>query len=425
MEENIKKQLDNPTPPPVPQPPTPPAFQETEEKEFEKERQEDCNRTAQENCNRENATGESTPENEDGQTSAPPNLDELLKRADQELKAFETEPLPNVGIFSRVFSFKGRITRMEFILTHVLIMLHFSLVCYVANVSMQIASFCIGNEAAGSLYNRLVFFSGLFVFMWFYTAQGVKRCHDVGWCGWFFYIPFINIPLLFRKPQKDTNRYGRPAALRTTCTEEALSARETRKRGIICAAAWLFFSPVYLFLTWHWRIQKVMARVIMFIVSPLVISVGYGFSVAHEQSQAENTREAKVMKYISKENTGTALPLKEVDWQGRDRLTGLETYRVDLKEKLSEKQLQSLETLAKKKNSGWTAYANEEEAENAEDYGYYLEDYGQSLPQSAPAKPTYFQFTKNISDPKSKKKQRIVLTIQKDEKDGVLTIQGL
>lgn len=425
MEENTKKQQDNLTPPPVPQPPTPPTFQESEEKEIEKERQENGDRTAQENGDRTNVTGENMPENENGQTSTPPNLDELLKRADQELKAFEAEPLPNVGIFSRVFSFKGRITRMEFLLTHALILLHFSLVGYVANVSMQIASFSIGNEAAGSLYNRLMFFSGLFIFMWFYTAQGVKRCHDVGWCGWYFYIPFINIPLLFKKPQKKTNRYGRPAALRNTCTEEVSSARETRKRGIICAAAWLFFSPVYLFLTCHWRIQKVMARVIMFMVSPLVISVGYGFSVAHQQSLAENTREAKVMKYLSKENTGMALPLKEVDWQGRDRLTGLETYRVDLEDKLSKKQLQSLETLAKKENSGWTAYANEEEADNADDYGYYLEDYGQSLPQSAPTKPTYFQFTKDISDSKSKKKQRIVLTIQKDDKDGVLTIQGL
>ncbi len=43
---------------------------------------------------------------------------------------------------------------------------------------------------------------------WFRIAQGAKRCHDINCSGWYQFIPFYTIVLLFQKGKIDVNRYG-------------------------------------------------------------------------------------------------------------------------------------------------------------------------------------------------------------------------
>ena len=354
---------------------------------------------------------------------SPAQMERLMKETDRELEAFDAKPLANAGILVRAFSFKGRITRAEYLISHALIPLHFMLVAYVANVASEIASFSVGAEAAGSLYNRLMLFSGLFMFCWFYTAQGVKRCHDVGWSGWWFYVPFINIPLFFKKSRPETNRYGLPASLRATNAEDATAATLVRRRGIWCAATWLICSPVYLFLTWRWKIQRLFARLVMLLVSPFIISVGYTSQVAHKQAKIARTHEARAIGFLSEDNLGVALPVDEAEWRGRERFTGADTYDISFSKALTESDYKRIAALAEDKESGWVAYQDEEEADSDGDYGYYMEDYGTSAKEVKAKAPTCFRFTKTLKGRK-KREFNVTLTILKQEKEAKLTVQA-
>lgn len=449
-ENNISQQNHNgTTPPPLPQPATPPPFKDGEDNGGEQGKndgKDKAENAAFEKTTNAEAAEESvvepinnTPsdasleeaedgtaariENTPGTIPSPAQMERLIEETDRELKAFDAEPLPNVGLFARAFSFKGRITRAEFLISHALIPLHFLLVSYVATIAAEIAGFTIGTEAAGSLYNRLMLFSGLFAFCWFYTAQGVKRCHDVGWNGWWFYIPFINLPLLFKKTLEEPNRYGLPATIRTSEAEHAAAAALSRKRGIWCAVSWLVCSPVYLYLTWRWKIQKPMARLIMLLVSPLIISIGYTTHVAREQIKTENTYEARAVAMLSQKNLSIALPIDEAQWRGRERLTGLYTYNVSFEKALTEKDFKRLEALSRQAGSGWAAYQDEAEAENADDYGYFMEDYGKPAASSQKAPSQCFRFSKTLKDPKDKKDYIVTLTILRHADHAKLTLQ--
>lgn len=46
------------------------------------------------------------------------------------------------------------------------------------------------------------------IMIWFYVAQHVKRCHDMGHSGWFMLIPFYIFFLYFLTGQEDDNKYG-------------------------------------------------------------------------------------------------------------------------------------------------------------------------------------------------------------------------
>lgn len=39
-------------------------------------------------------------------------------------------------------------------------------------------------------------------------AVGVKRCHDVGKSGWWFFIPLFPLWLILEKGESETNQYG-------------------------------------------------------------------------------------------------------------------------------------------------------------------------------------------------------------------------
>jgi uncharacterized membrane protein YhaH (DUF805 family) len=95
------------------------------------------------------------------------------------------------------FSFRGRISRKEFIMSFLTVFL----------------SFCM----LGSRF----FLLWIFLF-WFLFAQRAKRCHDLGHSGWWQFIPLYELWLLCAKGQVGKNEYGEdPQAL-----EEDLSSQK-------------------------------------------------------------------------------------------------------------------------------------------------------------------------------------------------------
>ncbi len=109
---------------------------------------------------------------------------------------YEIEPKPRM--FSRPFSFKGRIRRLEYGLSVI--------ISFFVSVIMQVMlELGIDSESAGLL---LVYFILLIPYCWFTLAQGAKRCHDRGNSGWYQIIPFYYIVLLFGDGEKGTNSYG-------------------------------------------------------------------------------------------------------------------------------------------------------------------------------------------------------------------------
>ena len=98
-------------------------------------------------------------------------------------------------MFKNPFSFEGRIRRTEYGL---------SLIAAAAGrvfVTMILAS---GNQEGLGFLNLLF----QVPFLWFFWAQGAKRCHDVGLNGWYQLIPFCPLFLIFASGEEGSNEYG-------------------------------------------------------------------------------------------------------------------------------------------------------------------------------------------------------------------------
>jgi uncharacterized membrane protein YhaH (DUF805 family) len=94
-------------------------------------------------------------------------------------------------MFKAPFSFKGRITRTEYIISTIvfLFVYGFSLPKMIRSEDLFVILF---NVAA-----------------WFWLAQGAKRCHDFGQVGWIQIIPIINpIVLWLFQGSTGENQYG-------------------------------------------------------------------------------------------------------------------------------------------------------------------------------------------------------------------------
>ncbi|WP_035756895.1 DUF805 domain-containing protein [Hugenholtzia roseola] len=97
-----------------------------------------------------------------------------------------------------IFSFSGRIGRLEYFLTGIGVFVANSLATYFLNI---VAS----DDPTTALF--LVALLSLFL-CWISLAQAVKRSHDVGNSGWWCLIPFYGLYLLFKEGDKGKNNYG-------------------------------------------------------------------------------------------------------------------------------------------------------------------------------------------------------------------------
>ena len=98
----------------------------------------------------------------------------------------------------RPFSFKGRIGRLQLILSYVM-----GFVAWFASSLLFDIEHSDGNGGV-----ILLFLACTAVFFWFLYAQCAKRCHDLGKSGAWMFVPFWNILLFFAEGEKKDNQYG-------------------------------------------------------------------------------------------------------------------------------------------------------------------------------------------------------------------------
>ena len=97
-------------------------------------------------------------------------------------------------MFRAPFSFEGRIRRMEYGISYFLHIL------YLFSLGGVFTNF---GEPPSLIIILLMVPS-----FWFLFAQGAKRSHDVGNSGWFQFIPFYILWLIFAAGRKGKNKYG-------------------------------------------------------------------------------------------------------------------------------------------------------------------------------------------------------------------------
>ena len=98
-------------------------------------------------------------------------------------------------MFKNPFSFDGRIRRLEFGLSQIIVF------------SVFLTSFLLAvaiGRAGGGFISFFLIIAGL----WFRLAQGAKRCHDLGDSGWYQLIPFYGFLLLFKDGEPRRNDWG-------------------------------------------------------------------------------------------------------------------------------------------------------------------------------------------------------------------------
>ncbi len=83
----------------------------------------------------------------------------------------------NQKMFTRPFSFKGRIRRLEYGLSYLVYLVFYNLF-----IGALAADFSVPVYIVLCVLGIVLF--------WFVLAQGVKRCHDRGNSGWYQLIPF-------------------------------------------------------------------------------------------------------------------------------------------------------------------------------------------------------------------------------------------
>lgn len=99
-------------------------------------------------------------------------------------------------MFKNPFSFEGRIRRMEYGISIIIIA--------VVRVILS-AVLMNGSNSAGAGIIALFLSIPL---IWFALAQATKRCHDLGNSGWWQLIPLYGFWLLFQEGKAELNKYG-------------------------------------------------------------------------------------------------------------------------------------------------------------------------------------------------------------------------
>lgn len=99
----------------------------------------------------------------------------------------------NLFMFKNILSFSGRIRRLEYGLTYLLFLIFYFFVIFLIEFFEKFES---------------IFYLLFILFYWLILAQGVKRCHDLGKSGFYQFIPFYGLWMLFEEGQQGKNGYG-------------------------------------------------------------------------------------------------------------------------------------------------------------------------------------------------------------------------
>ena len=104
-------------------------------------------------------------------------------------------------MFSRCFSFRGRINRTEYFLAYLINIV-------VSSILFLLLYFIPVFEGLALVLWSVFSLSIVFVASWFSLAEGCKRCHDANYSGWYMLIPFFSYALFFIKGDEYPNQYG-------------------------------------------------------------------------------------------------------------------------------------------------------------------------------------------------------------------------
>ena len=124
-------------------------------------------------------------------TISPEKIEELKS------KAQEANDKPHVkpSMFRNPFSFNGRIRRLEYGLSFI--------IYYIWIIFSSLIAISIDADNFEGIY-YLCIIPGLY----FWLAQGSKRCHDRGNSGWYQLIPLYGLWMLFGDGNIGENKYG-------------------------------------------------------------------------------------------------------------------------------------------------------------------------------------------------------------------------
>lgn len=107
----------------------------------------------------------------------------------------------------RPFSFKGRIGRLQLILSYVV-----GFVAWFAIFALSESDYAVLFYLKYNSNIFLLFLACTAVFFWFLYAQCAKRCHDLGKSGAWMFVPFWNVLLFFAEGEEQDNQYGQGTA---------------------------------------------------------------------------------------------------------------------------------------------------------------------------------------------------------------------
>lgn len=134
-------------------------------------------------------------------------------------------------MLKRLFSFKGRIGRLEYFLTAL----------FTGVITLPIT---YAEEEAPPFLIMLI----LIPIIWINVAQGAKRCHDLGINGFWQLIPCFPFVLIFRKGEDKDNQYG--STLQLNLPKETTKVEHVQ--WIKCAIAILLYLAFLLWVRSWW-----------------------------------------------------------------------------------------------------------------------------------------------------------------------------
>ena len=116
-------------------------------------------------------------------------------------------------MFQSPFSFKGRIRRLEYFISYLILCLYNCIISVTGDM-LEVQDSEITDGQAYLIVLMLALYG---IAILFTIAQSVKRSHDLGHNGWFILIPFYGLWLLFCDGEKHTNKYGPDPKGRNIC----------------------------------------------------------------------------------------------------------------------------------------------------------------------------------------------------------------
>lgn len=105
-------------------------------------------------------------------------------------------------MWKNTFSFEGRIRRMEYGLSFLIVVLGRTILVTL------LAGLMVGSGSRNLESYTVLSYLLSIPFFWFFWAQGAKRCHDIGKSGWWQLIPFFPLVMIFKEGDSYTNEYG-------------------------------------------------------------------------------------------------------------------------------------------------------------------------------------------------------------------------